>query len=107
VFEFAPPGDPDSDREALEERAAIIAEGCGLDPAQALQEAVWQADRERAWRAFLRNAKLILAASEGQRTALLDRYRVEAEDRYGQATAGTMARTMRGWISARTIEDEG
>src|SRR5262245_34235061 len=51
-FDFAPPSDPESDREALEERAAIIAEGCGLDSAQALQEAVWQAGREKAWRAF-------------------------------------------------------
>ena len=40
--------------EALEERAAIIAEGCGVDPAQAHQEARWRAERERTWRAFLR-----------------------------------------------------
>jgi hypothetical protein len=39
--------------------------------------------------------------------ALLDRYRVEAEDRYGQATAAIMAGTMRGWIAARTIEGGG
>jgi hypothetical protein len=34
LFAFAPPSDPENDREALEERAAIIAEGCGMEPAQ-------------------------------------------------------------------------
>jgi hypothetical protein len=33
-FDFAPPADPDSDREAIEERAAIISEGCGVDPSR-------------------------------------------------------------------------
>jgi len=98
-FAFAPPNDPDSDREAIEERAGIIAEGCGMEPAHALQEALWQADREKAWRAFLLNAKRLLAAPEGERAALLDRYRAEAAKRYGEATAATMAETMRRWIA--------
>ena|ERR1035437_9822241 len=46
LFDFAPPAD---DAEALEQRAAIIAEGCGIDQAMAFQEARWQADRERCW----------------------------------------------------------
>lgn len=74
LFDFAPPGDPESDREAIVERAAIIAEGCGMDPAQALQEALWKAHLERAWRAFLRNAEHVLGAPEAARAGLLDRY---------------------------------
>ena len=87
-------------REALEERAGIIAEGCGMGQAQALKEARWQVDRERAWRAFLRNARCILNAAEGARAGLLARYQAEAESRYGDATGTSMAGAMRGWIKA-------
>ena len=72
-----------------------------MDPAQARQEAVWHADRERAWRAFLRNARCILDAAEGARAGLLARYQAEAESRYGDATAASMAGTMRAWIAGR------
>jgi hypothetical protein len=102
-FDFA----ADSDPEAIEERAAIIAEGCGMDPAQALQEARWQADREHAWRAFLRNARRILDATEGARAGLLDRYHLEAAGRYGEAIARHMAGTMCGWITARAADVGG
>jgi hypothetical protein len=99
--------DPDSDREALEERAAIIAEGEGLDRVRALQEAVWQADRERTWRAFIRNARRILDAPEGARVGLLDRYHLEAAGRYGEAIARHMAETMHGWVAARAADIGG
>jgi hypothetical protein len=71
-----------------------------MDFAQALQEARWQADRERAWRAFLRNARRILDAAEGARAGLLARYQAEAESHYGEATGTSMAGAMRGWIKA-------
>ena len=78
-----------------------------MDPAQALQEARWQAARERAWRAFLCNARRILNAPEAARTGFLDRYRAEAEVRYGEATAATMAGAMRHWITARAAGGGG
>lgn len=81
VFCFSPPGDPANDAEALEERAAIIAEGCGIDQAAALQEARWQADRERCWLVFLRNAQRVLEAPAHEREGLLARYRIEAARR--------------------------
>ncbi len=102
LFDFAPPADPENDAEALEERAGIVAEGCGMEPAQALQEARRQADRERAWRAFIGNAKRILDAPESARKALVNRYGAEAAERYGEPTAAAMAEAMRGWIAART-----
>jgi hypothetical protein len=71
LFDFAPPADPESDREAIEERAGIIAEGRGMDPAQALQEARWQTHRELSWRAFLPTSKRVLYAAEGARAGLL------------------------------------
>jgi hypothetical protein len=95
LFEFAPPGDI----EALEERACIIAERCGIDHAQARQEARWQAERERAWRAFRLNAERILAIPEAQRPALLERYEAEAASRYGASVARDMAETMRRWVA--------
>jgi hypothetical protein len=104
VFHFAPPSDPESDREALEERAAIIAEGCSMNPQQALQEARWHVERERAWRVFLRNAERLLEAPEAARTGLLDRYQAAATGRYGKAIAANMALTMRGWVAARVPE---
>lgn len=104
LFAFAPPSDPESDREALEERAAIIAEGCGMDPVQALQEARWQVERERAWRVFLHNARRILEASEAARAGLLDRYQAEATSRFGDVMAKTMVQTMCGWVAARVRE---
>jgi hypothetical protein len=102
-FEFSPPADPANDDEALAERAAIIAEGCGMDQAQALQEARWHADRERCWRAFLRNAERILKASRGRRESLHADYQAEATQRYGEATARDMAASMRSWIAAKAV----
>jgi hypothetical protein len=91
AFSFTPPIDPESDREALEERAGLIAEGCGLDPATALREAHLCIGRARAWSTFIANAGRILAAPAADRTSLLARYRTEAAARYGEATARTMA----------------
>ena len=101
LFDFAPPTDPENDAEAIEERAAIIAEGCGMGHTQALQEARWQAEREQAWRVFLRNAQRILDASEGARQELVVRYETEAASRYGASVAASMAASMRGWLAAR------
>jgi hypothetical protein len=103
LFTFAPPGDPANDAEAVAERAAIMAEANGWDDARALQEARWQADRERCWRAFLRNAERILAAPEGYREALLARYRAEAERRYCEHTARDMALSLASWVRARAM----
>jgi hypothetical protein len=104
LFDFALLTDPDSDQEALEERAAIVAEGCGVAPTQALREARWQAEREQTWRAFLRNARRILDAPAGQRRALLERYHAEAAAHYGEPTAGFMVGTMRRLVAARASD---
>lgn len=98
LFDFAPPNDPENDAEALAERVAIMMEGNGWTESTARREAQWHADRERAWRVFIANAGRILAATEGRRAALLDRYHIEAAARYSEATAATMAGSMRGWI---------
>lgn len=100
-FDFAPPGDSESDAEALAERAAIMAEANGWDDTRALQEARWQAERERAWRAFLRNAQRVLDAPLRRRGALLSAYEREAAQRYGQAIGSSMAATLRQWVNAR------
>ena len=75
----------------------------GWDEAQALQEARWQADRERCWRAFLRNAERVLAAPEGERSGLLTIYAAEASARYGERTGADMAASLRGWVNARAV----
>lgn len=103
-FDFAPPGDPANDDEALAERVAIMVEGNGWDEATALREARWAADRERCWRVFLRNAARVLAAPAPEHAALLARYRAEAATRYGADTAQRMAQGLALWVSARTKE---
>ena len=102
-FAFTPPGDPANDDEALQERVAIMMEGSGWSEAKALEEARWQADKERCWRAFLRNATRILGAPEAKQGALLTRYGLEASRRYGEATGRDMAASLRSWITARAV----
>lgn len=102
-FIFAPPGDAANDEEAIKERAAIMGVENGLNDATALKEARWQADRERAWRAFLLNAERVLRAPEAQRETLLIQYQAEATRRYGAATGRDMARSMASWITARAV----
>jgi hypothetical protein len=104
LFAFAPPDDSENDREALQERVAIIMEANGWTEAQALQEACWQEHRERCWRTFLRNARRIEAASAAERELLLRRYQTEAERRYGAQTAALMTATMRNWLLARPVQ---
>ncbi len=103
VFAFSPPGDPANDTEALAERVAIMIEGNGWDEVTALREARWQADRERCWRAFLRNAARVMQAPRAEREQMLDAYRIEASRRYGEATGRDMALSLRGWVLARGV----
>jgi hypothetical protein len=103
VFQFAPTGDPANDDEALQERVAIMIESNGWDEVTALREARWQADRERCWRTFLRNAQRVLDAPEPQRESLVVRYRLEATNRYGYAAGAIMAAAMRNWVAARGV----
>jgi len=103
LFDFNPPNDPANDDEALQERAAIMAESNGWDAATALQEARWEADRERCWRGFLRNAGRILEAPAHTRDALLGQYQAEATRRYGQAAGANMAQSLRGWVRAKEV----
>lgn len=103
LFTFSPPGDPANDDEALQERVAIMMEGNGWDEVTALREARWGADRERCWRGFLLNAQRILDAPRAQREGLLGRYRREARERYGEATAACMATSMTAWIAGRGL----
>lgn len=103
LFIFTPPGHPANDDEALQERAAIMSSENGWDEPKALREARWQADRERCWRTFLRNAQRVLDAPEPHREALLTRYQAEATGRYGDATGHDMALTLRSWVVARTV----
>ena len=100
VFCFTPPGDHANDDEALQERVAIMMES-GIDADTALREARWNADRERCWRGFLRNAQHILDASLSQREDLLDQYRKMAIRRYGDVTGDNMADSLRAWIAGR------
>jgi hypothetical protein len=103
LFAFAPPGDRANDAESVTERAAIMAVENGWDDSKARQEARWQADGERCWRAFLRNAKRVLDAPAAHRDALIARYRQEAVLRYGEATGRDMTRSLRNWIDARRV----
>lgn len=102
LFTFAPPGDPANDDEALKERVAIMIEG-GMDESRALQEARWHTDRERAWRAFIRNAGRILAAPESQHGAFISIYQKEAARRYGASTGTDMAKSLASWVTARRV----
>lgn len=90
-FRFPPPGD------AAEERVSVVLAGSTAD---VTRETRWQADMARCWVAFLHSASLLLQAPEGERMALLTRYRREASRRYGAATGARMAQTMAGWIGA-------
>ena len=101
TFSFTPPGDPANDDEALQERVAIMIEANGMDEATALQEARWQADRERCWRGVLRNAARVLEAPLTQREGLLVRFEAEATGRYGRATGAAMAEGLRSWVTVR------
>ena len=101
AFSFLAPVDPEAEREALVERAGIIAEGCGIDQATALREARGCIGRARAWSTFIANVGRILAASEADQAGLLVRYQAEAAARYGEETARTMVAEMRNWIAAR------
>jgi hypothetical protein len=103
MFCFSPPGDPANDNEALQERAAIMAESNGWDAATALQEARWQVDKERCWRGFLRNGQRVLEAPAHKRDALLTLYQVEAARRYGQAAGANMAGSLSAWVKARAV----
>jgi hypothetical protein len=107
AFSFALPVGPESDREALEERAGLIAEGCGLDLATTLREAHLCIGRARAWSTFVANAGRILAAPAADQASLLAHYRTEAAARYGEATARTMAAEMQHWIASRRRSGEG
>ena len=69
AFSFTPPVDPEAEREALEERAGIIAEGCGIDQATALREARLCIGRARAWSTFIANVGRILAAPEADQAS--------------------------------------
>jgi hypothetical protein len=103
IFAFTPPGNPDNDDEALRERVAIMEVENGWDAAEALQEARWQADRERCWRSFLRNAPRVLAVRGAARDALLDRYQEEASRRYGNKAGLDMTASLRKWVNGREI----
>ena len=100
TFDFNPPGDPANDDEAIRERVAIMMES-GMDEAIALREARWNADRERCWRGFLRNAQHILDASLSQREDLLAQYRKEAIRRYGDVTGDNMTDSLRAWVTTK------
>ena len=103
IFSFSPPGDPANDDEALQERVAIMMEGNGWDEATALQEARWQADRERCWRAFLRNAQRVLEAPAHGRAVLLAQYQIEAIGRFGESAGMNMACGLRAWVKERAV----
>ena len=101
AFSFTPPVDPEAEREALEERAGIVAEGCGIEQATALREARLCIARARTWSTFIDNVGRVLAAPEADQAGLLDRYRTEAAARYGEETARTMVAEMQNWIASR------
>jgi hypothetical protein len=101
AFSFTPPVDPEAERELLEERAGIIAEGCGIDQATALREARGCMGRARTWSTFIDNVGRVLAAPEADKASLLARYRTEAAATYGEETAQTMVAEMQNWIAAR------
>lgn len=67
------------------------------------REARWQADRERSWAAFMRNATVILRAPANHRDALLEAYHVQAASRYDERTALQMASSLRSWVVAQKV----
>ena len=103
MFSFTPPGDPANDAEAVSERAAIMAVENGWDEDRALQEARWTVDRERCWRAFLRNAERILDAPGAKHGAMISIYQAEAIRRYGESTGRDMALSLASWVRARRV----
>ena len=103
VFQFTPPGDPGNDDEALRERVAIMVIENDWNEATALQEARWQADRERGWLAFLRNAERILAVPGAKHGAMISIYQAEAIRRYGERTGTDMALSLASWVRARGV----
>ena len=103
ICTFSPPGDSANDDEALRERVAIMMDGNGWDATRALQEARWQADKERCWRTFLLNAKRVVDAPKTKREALLAQYQIEAIRRYGPSTGSIMAESLRDWVTARRV----
>lgn len=100
TFEFSPPGDPANDDEALLERVAIMMKS-GMDGATALQEARWNAGRERCLHGFLRNAQRIQDAPSAQREELLTQYKMEATRRYGDPTGAYMADSLRARVTTK------
>jgi hypothetical protein len=101
AFSFTPPVDPEAEREALEERAGIIAEGCGIDQATALREARLCIGRARAWSTFIANVGRILAAGEADQASLLARSRTQAAASYAHEPARTGAAETQHRIAAR------
>ena len=102
-FSFGGPSDAQNDSEAVAERVAILAVENGWNDARALQEARWDADRERCWRAFLQNARHIQEAPVNHREVLLAQYRTEASRRYGAGPGAIMADGLRAWVKARGV----
>ena len=100
VFWFSPLGDPANGDEALQERAANMMKSNHWDEATALREARWIVDREKTWRAFQRNAQIVLAAPAHQRDRLLEVYQAEAAKRYGRAAGAAMLAGLRSWVQA-------
>ena len=82
---------------------AIMMESNHWDLATALREARWQADREKAWRAFQRNAQIVLAAPACQRERFLAVYQAEAARRYGPTAGELMLAGLRSWVQARGV----
>ena len=103
TFQFTTPSDPANDGEALRERAAIMSVENGWDDSRALQEARWHADKERCWRAFLRNAERVLAAPGAKREGMISIYQAEAIRRYGERTGTDMALSLASWVRARRV----
>ncbi len=103
MFCFSPPGVSANEDESLQERVAIMMEANRWDEATAIKEARWQADKDRCWQGFRRNAQRVLAAPESEREVLLARYQAEATRRYGQAAGENMAGSLRAWVIARRV----
>jgi hypothetical protein len=99
-FSFTPPGKHTNDDDMLPKRVAVML-GSGMNEATALQEARWNADRERCWRGFLRNAQNILDAPSAQREELLAVYETEANRHYGHPTTSYMADSLRAWVTIK------
>ena len=57
------PLDPESAKEALQERIGILMDS-GMPQSQAEQEAAWQMERARCWERFQGHARIIVSAAE-------------------------------------------